>query len=104
VWTAISKSLNVILPGLDDDYVDWMQKWNENLISMGIISIPLFLIYFIWWDRNLCIFQELHNPPEVLEALIEKLILEFKIKGKIHNITYHTLSGIRNSMGLLRWG
>ena len=56
--------------------LECFQKWMMASSMVYFKSIPRHLVYSIWWDRNLSIFQDKFIPPKVTMNLVFKLALE----------------------------
>lgn len=52
---------------------EWLKRWKVDEENGGIISLPIFIFYFLWWAQNVCIFQNNFIPLELVVGLATKL-------------------------------
>jgi hypothetical protein len=57
---------------------EWLDSWRSEVSVREVEALPCFFVYFIWWTRNLSIFQEKYIPPKVVAGLVHKLVIEFR--------------------------
>jgi hypothetical protein len=53
-----------------------MQDFLLNAVVRDFVYFPCIWVYFIWWDRNSCIFQYIMIPMEVISSLIKEFYKE----------------------------
>jgi len=106
VMAEVSKLINIYCQALEGNLLVWLKNWNDNVGIKGFISLPFFLIYFLWWDLNLCIFQDKYLSPVILVALVANLTREFKceVKSPKKKETNYVIYGQRNALGFFQWG
>jgi hypothetical protein len=60
----------------------WVKNWRDDASIHNFWSFPFFLIYFIWWERNVSIFQDNSIPLGVVAYMVLKLACEFNMEKK----------------------
>jgi hypothetical protein len=71
------KLLSLHGPTLLRNILEWLKTWKVN---PGTKDFPIFMVYFIWWALNTCIFQDVHIPLKKVSPLIVKL---WQVKGEL---------------------
>jgi hypothetical protein len=78
VWNQVVLLLRIPLIPLEGSMEEWLDLWRREVVVREVELLPSFFVYFIWWSRNLCIFQGKYIPAKVVTGLILKLVVESK--------------------------
>jgi hypothetical protein len=83
VMSEVLKLLNVHGTSLLGNILELLKTWKVDLGTKDFSSLPFFMVYFLWWARNVCIFEDFHIPLKIVTSLVFKLSQEFRSVVKV---------------------
>jgi ribonuclease HI len=88
VWELVSQKVGIPISHTGESLEEWLDNWCKNSECKEVASLPSIVVYFIWWVRNMFIFQNKSIPAEVVVELICQMMIFYKKepdKRKRHN-------------------
>jgi ribonuclease HI len=78
VWELVSQKVGIPLIHLDENLEEWLDAWCKDSDCKLVASLPSIVVYFIWWVRNMYIFQNKSIPTEVVVEIIYQMVIFYK--------------------------